>query len=46
MNHHDQDASFIAEALPVFISEAQEQLEALEHLAIGQFAFEGGAIGS
>ena len=34
MNHHDQDASFIAEALPVFISEAQEQLEALEQLLL------------
>jgi two-component system chemotaxis sensor kinase CheA len=34
MNHNDQDASFIAEALPVFISEAQEQLEALEQLLL------------
>ncbi|KPF41710.1 hypothetical protein IP87_01155 [beta proteobacterium AAP121] len=34
MNHQDQDASFIAEALPVFISEAQEQLEALEQLLL------------
>ncbi|MBX9715814.1 MAG: Hpt domain-containing protein, partial [Burkholderiaceae bacterium] len=30
----DQDNSFIAEALPAFISEAQEQLEMLEQLLL------------
>ena len=30
----DQDNSFIAEALPAFISEAQEQIEALEQLLL------------
>jgi two-component system chemotaxis sensor kinase CheA len=34
MTTPDQDASFIAEALPAFISEAQEQLEALEQLLL------------
>ena len=31
---HDQDNSFIAEALPAFISEAQEQIETLEQLLL------------
>ena len=30
----DADHSFIAEALPAFISEAQEQIEALEQLLL------------
>ena len=30
----DQDNSFIAEALPAFISEAQEQIEMLEQLLL------------
>ena len=34
MSNSDQDNSFIAEALPAFISEAQEQIEALEQLLL------------
>jgi two-component system chemotaxis sensor kinase CheA len=34
MNHPDQDNSFIAEALPAFISEAHEQIERLEQLLL------------
>ncbi|MFP8780274.1 chemotaxis protein CheA [Hydrogenophaga sp. RWCD_12] len=34
MNHHDADQSFIAEALPAFISESDEQLETIEHLLL------------
>lgn len=34
MNHHDADQSFIAEALPAFISESGEQLEAIEQLLL------------
>lgn len=34
MSPQDHDASFIAEALPVFISEAHEQLAALEQLLL------------
>ena len=33
-HHHDADQSFIAEALPAFISESDEQLEAVEHLLL------------
>jgi len=34
MNSSDEDNSFIAEALPAFISEAQEQIETLEQLLL------------
>ena len=34
MTINDSDNSFIAEALPVFISEAKEQIEALEQLLL------------
>ena len=34
MKQQDQDNSFIAEALPAFISEAQEQIEMLEQLLL------------
>jgi len=34
MKNSDEDNSFIAEALPAFISEAQEQIEALEQLLL------------
>jgi two-component system, chemotaxis family, sensor kinase CheA len=34
MNHQEADNSFIAEALPAFISEAQEQLETIEQLLL------------
>lgn len=34
MTHAEQDQSFIAEALPVFISEAHEQIVALEQLLL------------
>ncbi len=34
MNNSDQDYSFIAEALPAFVSEAREQIEALEQLLL------------
>jgi two-component system, chemotaxis family, sensor kinase CheA len=35
MKGHEHDQSFIAEALPVFICEAQEQIERLEQLLLG-----------
>lgn len=34
MNTNEYDNSFIAEALPAFISEANEQIESLEHLLL------------
>ena len=34
MNAQDSDSSFIAEALPAFISEAQEQIEQIEQLLL------------
>jgi two-component system chemotaxis sensor kinase CheA len=34
MSEHQDDASFIAQALPAFISEAHEQIEALEQLLL------------
>ena len=34
MKHADMDTSFIAEALPAFISEAKEQIEAIEQLML------------
>lgn len=34
MNHQEADNSFIAESLPAFISEAQEQLETIEQLLL------------
>ncbi len=34
MNDKDNDASFVADALPAFVSEAHEQIEALEQLLL------------